>query len=65
MLVAGGYDRKIHSHLDCYISLDGVYVPIKVIGCWLPPLSFTKQDLSIQEDTHIVGVCYPCIEMET
>ena len=49
MSVAVGYEWKIHYHLDCYMSLDGVSVPIKVTGCCLSPLGCTRQDLSIQE----------------
>ena len=44
-----GYEQKIHSHLECYMSLDGIYVPSRMTGCWLSPLGFNKHDLSIQE----------------
>ena len=31
------------------MSLDGVSALIRVTGCWLYPLGYTGQDLSIQE----------------
>ena len=48
MLAVVGYEQQINSHLDCYKSLDGVSAPIRVTGCWLPPLSYTINDLSIE-----------------
>ena len=44
-----GYERQINSNLNCYMSLYGVSVTIRVTGCWLPPLGCTEQDLIIHE----------------
>ena len=49
MLVAVGYEQQINFHIDCCMSLGGVYISIRVIGCFLPPLDYTKNDLSIQK----------------
>ena len=49
MLVTVGYEQKNNSHIDCYISLYGVSVPILVTGCFLSPLCCTKIYFGIQE----------------
>ena len=48
MFVTVGYEWQIHSHIKCYQSLDGVYAPIRLIGCCISPLGYTRQDLSVQ-----------------
>ena len=48
MLVAVVYERQIHSHIDCYKSLDGFSAPIRVTGCCLSPLGCNRQYFSIQ-----------------
>ena len=48
MLAAVGYEQQIYPHMECFRSLDGVFPPIRVTECWLPPLVYTRQDLSIQ-----------------
>ena len=63
MLVALGYEWQIHSHIDCYISLGGVSVPILVIGCSISSLDYTKQGFSFQDG--LIVVCHTFIEMDT
>ena len=43
-----GLWKKNCSYLVCYKSLYCVYVTIQVIGCWISPLGYNRQEFSIQ-----------------